>query len=709
MNPIRYATWIADGFETGVVQGLFRATTGVIAVVAFGLLLIQLPDILADIATSQYDIAIEFGWPPLLLAAVTIAKKSDGPAWPVPVVGTICLVAGIAATHEFWLVLLKFEHVIAGIEIKQNLSWPAAEKVAMSYQPFQQKLGVALAFAVMIVDICAGLLAIWEGTGDAFQSLKGGIGGRKFSKNTVHGGSRFADKRRLRQMSQSTGVVVGQMSKSPRSSLLKHDLQAHAISIAPPRSGKGNLLNCTLIAPPNSWDGPILCVDPKLENLFISGPARSQKRKVIVLDPTDIVGRCSADRQDVATIKDSVTVGRFNPLDLVGRGEEMFDDIDQLMVALWADKASEAGSHFSNLARALVRGRIAWVLGTEPAENHTLACVYDGLIPVPAAAARSSATDVTDMTPDMALFAAGGADESTKEEETTAAATTRQELKKWMERPDISHGIPATAAALFLQVDDKEFGSILTTVANELLWVTSPQMRRHLSTSDFDINDLLDDKIDVFLGAPATRTSSLAAWYRIWSSIPAWLVEKRRPAKRILAIIDEWPALGRIDIIPTGFRVLPGLGLTYWCQTQDIAAVKKSYGQDDTQSMLAAAELVLVFEVPAADVTGAEMISKMCGETTYEYASQSETEGETLQAGKWFGGSKSRGGNKSTHTVAGRLMTPSDLTSMENGEMIAFCRFRDGKKLPVKCFRAEYFRRPETKKLAGVNPYFRGK
>lgn len=104
----------------------------------------------------------------------------------------------------------------------------------------------------------------------------------------VHGSARFDSNEEVRRsLGGAAGLIVGRENRKG-GQLLRYAGQAHLLTIAPTRSGKGvgaiipNLL---------TTDRSVLCVDPKGENARITAAGRARFGPVYVLDPFEVSGR----------------------------------------------------------------------------------------------------------------------------------------------------------------------------------------------------------------------------------------------------------------------------------------------------------------------------------------------------------------------------------------------------------------------------------
>lgn len=206
------------------------------------------------------------------------------------------------------------------------------------------------------LSVAAGLLGIFSAVG--YWRAKFGefqIGGG------VHGSAHFASERQVKSsLGGVAGLIVGRENRKG-GQLLRYAGQAHLLTIAPTRSGKGvgaiipNLLTA---------DRSVFCIDPKGENARITARARSRFGQVYVLDPFEISGQPSA---------------AFNPLaGLDPDSLDLAEDAALLADALVHDPPGQVGeAHWNEEAKALIAGLILYVVCEEPAATRTLANVRE--------------------------------------------------------------------------------------------------------------------------------------------------------------------------------------------------------------------------------------------------------------------------------------------------------------------------------------------
>src|SRR3954467_4457436 len=83
----------------------------------------------------------------------------------------------------------------------------------------------------------------------------------------------------------------------------------------------------------------------------------------------------------------------------------------------------------------------------------------------------------------------------------------RLSLQAWANNPALAGGRPSATAAALLAAGDRERGSVITTVRKGLAWTQGDAMRPFLAASDFSLDDLLDNAIDLFVVVPLDQVS----------------------------------------------------------------------------------------------------------------------------------------------------------------------------------------------------------
>ncbi|TBH27036.1 type IV secretory system conjugative DNA transfer family protein, partial [Rhizobium leguminosarum] len=344
----------------------------------------------------------------------------------------------------------------------------------------------------------------------------------------THGSARFAGRREIAPLTKAgSGLLIGRAPGSAR--LLRYDGQAHLLTMAPTRSGKGV---GTIIPNLLTADRSIICIDPKGENAIIAGDARENFGPVHILDPFGVTGRPSAAFNPM---------GGFNP-DSV----DVADDATTLADALVFDEPGLSGdAHWNEEAKALISGLLLHVLASQPGDRRTLTTLRHLLTMAPAAF---------------------------------------QNLLHEMQGTGAINGLVARAANRHLGKSDREASGVLSAAQRHTHFLDSPRMTEVLSRSDFRFGDLKADKATVFLVLPPDRLAAYSRWLRLL--IAQNLTEMARTAPSphpsappVLYLLDEFAALGHLAPIERAMGLMAGYGVQLWPIVQDIHQLRATYGQ----------------------------------------------------------------------------------------------------------------------------------
>ena len=335
----------------------------------------------------------------------------------------------------------------------------------------------------------------------------------------------------------------------------------HHLAIAGTRAGKGVSVVIPAII---DHDGPVVCLDVKGENFAVTRRWRAGLgRRVVVLNPFGVI----EPSQD-----------GFNPLDYV-RDTHLVRDIDVLAEGLVRPEVG-AANHFSEMARQMIAASIEVVVSQHIAAERNLITVMDNLL----------------------------------------SAGLMKRLQAWSNAPEQFGTRPAQAAAALLAAGENERGAVMTTVKKAFEWARSDEMRTFLSRSNTNFDDLLDDKIDIFIAVPLDQLGAQAVFMRLLINIVLGTVVRqdgRRIAeKRILLVMDEFVRLGRMEKLLDIANVAAGSGIEALFVTQDKGQIEAVYGKSDTDSLLGACVTSRIFGLGRLESNTAEWAANALGEQT---------------------------------------------------------------------------------------------
>ncbi|MEP3040748.1 MAG: type IV secretory system conjugative DNA transfer family protein [Hyphomicrobiales bacterium] len=257
---------------------------------------------------------------------------------------------------------------------------------------------------------------------------------------------------------------------------------------------------------------------------------------------------------------------------------------------------------------------------------------------------------------------------------------SRDEFEEFLEIKLMQSPITAVrnAAATIQKAAFEELSSILTSASRNMGVWDKPNVERISCSSDLRLEDLKSGVVSVYLTIPPDALHTYYPWLRVMIGqlIAAMTRAPTMPDYPVLFMLDEFPALGRMAAIEKGIGYLAGYGVSLWLITQDLHQVANVYKGQAWKSIVANCTIRQCFGVQDADT--AEMVSRMLGTTTV----RSHSEGYASNVDQFLG---RRNENQSE---AGRaLLTPGEILTLEDDEMILFC-----KGWPVRAKKLDYRR-----------------
>ena len=340
---------------------------------------------------------------------------------------------------------------------------------------------------------------------------------------TTYGSARWATKKEIRGagLLHPDGVVLGRFGRD----YLRHDGPEHVLCFAPTRSGKGvGLVIPTLL----TWSGSAIVHDIKGENWQLTAGWRARFGRVLLFDPTNPLSAA------------------YNPLLEVRRGDTEVRDVQNVAdILVDPEGALERRNHWEKTSHSLLVGAILHVLYAEP--DKTLAGVANFL-----------------------------SDPKRPIETTLRAMMTTRHLG---DRP---HPVVASAARELLNKSENERSGVLSTAMSFLGLYRDPVVAKVTARCDWRISDLADEKrpVTLYLVVPPSDISRTKPLVRlVLNQIGRRMTEDLKVGgHRILLMLDEFPALGRLDFFESVLAFMAGYGLKAFLIAQSLNQIEKAYG-----------------------------------------------------------------------------------------------------------------------------------
>lgn len=454
----------------------------------------------------------------------------------------------------------------------------------------------------------------------------------KGSKN-IHGSARWATYAEIETMGLllGAGVYVGGFMHKEKQVYLRHNGPEHILAFMPTRSGKGvGLILPTLLA----WKDSSLVFDIKGENWALtSGYLRSCGHVVMKFDPADAEG----------------TSVRYNPVEEIRLETNLAISDTQNLVQMILDpdgKGFEGNdAHWKKNAAALLAGVLLYCILDIWAKEKRIANLAD--------LAYAFADE-------NVLFEA-----MVKGEHAQAYCTICQAAWPNVDNARIAEQAPIIAQFIVAagknisSKPDNERGSVISTATTDLALYKDPIVSANTSFSDFRLRDMMhhDLPVHLYLVVSPAEVNRLRPLLRILitqliHSITAKMefaggTSTANYTHRLLFMMDELTALGKIDILEKSIAYVAGYGGKYYLIVQDIVQLQAVYGKENAIMANCHVRIGAAGNIPEAG----KLLSEMTGKTTV-------VETKTSLSGSRAGYMKSA--SVSVQEVARPLLTPDE-------------------------------------------------
>ncbi|HFR8726771.1 TPA: type IV secretory system conjugative DNA transfer family protein [Neisseria gonorrhoeae] len=494
-------------------------------------------------------------------------------------VNFICLVlvllAGMGAATQYFAHQFQY-HSQLGYGIgKFYMPWSILIWYGKWHGRYEQQFMTAFSIMLMVVAVGMIGLLVWnivrKNTNKAHESL--------------HGSARWADRKDIeaagllaKKGEDSDGVYVGGwVDKKGTLHYLRHSGPEHVLTYAPTRSGKGlGLVLPTLL----SWPYSTFITDLKGELWALTAGWRKKyaHNKVIRFEPASAQGSAA-----------------WNPLDEIRVGTEYeIGDVQNLATMIVDPDGKGLNSHWDKTAFALLTGVIL----------HALYKARDdgGVATLPSVDRMLSDPEkpVGDLWVEMATY---------------PHADGRP-------LPVIS-----SAGQDMLDRPEEEAGSVLSTAKSFLALYRDNVVAANVSRSDFKIKDLMNDEdpVSLYIITQPNDKARLRPLVRILINMIIRLsadkmdFENGRPKvhykHKMLTMLDEFPSLGKLEIMQESLAFIAGYGIKCYLICQDLNQLKSretGYGPDETITSSCHVQNAY----PPNRIETAEHLSKLTGITT---------------------------------------------------------------------------------------------
>lgn len=326
-------------------------------------------------------------------------------------------------------------------------------------------------------------------------------------------------------------IPIEQQTGAPVLSTPEH----HTLIVARTRTGKGTrVIVPTLLR----YGGSAIVIDPKGENAAITARIRrgTLNSAVHVINPWGELAETFKER--------GLAPATFNPLDVLVRDDPNAVAVAQaLAAAVCPTTPGDKDRYWQGSAANVLTAVLLWITD-QPGEQKTLARAREIV--------SLSRRDFTErfLVPMAASSAFGGA-------------------IREMVSP-------------YLDLAQETYSGIMSNLSEATKFLSDPQVKAATAKSTFDMADLIREAVTVYLVIPPDRIDTQRTWLRLMTTAAMHTFKRYplggRPPHRCMILMDEFPALGRIEDLPRDIATMSGYGIDFTLIVQGLDQLKDLYG-----------------------------------------------------------------------------------------------------------------------------------
>jgi type IV secretion system protein VirD4 len=213
-----------------------------------------------------------------------------------------------------------------------------------------------------------------------------------------------------------------------------------------------------------------------------------------------------------------------------------------------------------------------------------------------------------------------------------------------------------TGLGNLINLADETFSSIIATTQAPLRLFGNPVVEAATSGNDFNLRDLRRKVQSIYVGVPPSRLVEAKGILNLFFEQAiklngTTLPEHDKTLKyQCMFLLDEFTALGSVDIIPVATGWLAGYGVRMVVVIQSVAQLEAVYGAETARGMITNLGCQVIFA--PREQRDAEEFSKMLGETTVRRKQRTRSYGQ--------------GGSRSYTEIIDRrpLMNPDEIKAL---------------------------------------------
>ena len=379
------------------------------------------------------------------------------------------------------------------------------------------------------------------------------------------------------------------------------------------RSGKGRGIVVPSLL---NWSWSALIFDPKSELWNLTSGFRSSLGPTLFFNPLN------------------PHTARFNPLTEIPRGDRALSEIQKLVAILIEPGDNQKGQDFWDKQ------------GAEMLSALILHCLYSQ------EDSKKSLIGVKALSADL--------DETAKIMLATAHDLTPS-------GKPITHPYIEEVAKAYLSAHERGRKSVQMTVRSYLSFISSPEIERALSTSDFRLGDLMahQNPVSLYIQIAPSELGALKPLTRLFFHLASSAftshietdADGRPKENALLLMLDEFPLLGKISFFEDVVRLSSGYGIKCLFIAQSLNDIARIYGThngflDNTHIYIAFSALDPLTRDKVSKLTGTVKDLRLSASLPHHFST--------------------KGAARSISEIERPLLNPSEIGSLPYTEQLAF-------------------------------------
>ena len=226
-------------------------------------------------------------------------------------------------------------------------------------------------------------------------------------------------------------------------------------------------------------------------------------------------------------------------------------------------------------------------------------------------------------------------------------------------------------------------GGVLSSFRSRLeLWM-NPMVDAATSANDFDLRDVRKSKMSIYIGITPDNLERMAPLLNLFFQQLIDVNTRELPAQNpalkytCLLLLDEFTAIGKINILAKGISFIAGYGLRMMPIIQSPSQLVDVYGKDTAQTLQTNHALNIIFAPKASETQTTRDISEWLGYSTVKSASKSRSTEIFKKPNR----------SESVSDQRRALLLPQEIAALgQDAEIIVLENV-----LPIKAKKARYF------------------